>query len=352
MSPNSAAQHQNHVISRIIRDMTADEFAQVLESLSQEDATTVASLLRKRLARRGLPENSADSLRKKLLFSSKNHVPLAFAEIIGQDLGNRSKEILGTSYENPTADEVGMLTEVLTSEFGVARTRIWYGLLVAVGVKASTHIETVARSIPGLDLAPHPSEGAPEIPGSVTDPSLRERRRERRQISRDMRARKRDSDRLSRRNNRKFDDKPTGVPTAPMSSVPPETDTGPIDTGRRVFPHLGRYPTADPHHDLVGAVVVAWIRFTTEPDTGKARPCVVLAVEPHRLVVKPLYSNPRFGAGFWRAIEIIDWSQAGLRNKSWAGDEIHTVRRHENTLGRLTDNDWNRICLGEPNTAQ
>jgi hypothetical protein len=352
MIPNKGVQAQNQRVARIVRDMSDDEFRQVLESLSQQDADRVAALLHKRLARRGQRETSAAALRKKLLFSTKNLGPFSFADIVGQQMYERSEEILGDSFEDPSAQEVSMLTVELTTEFGFPRTRIWFGQLVAIGVTASAHIEAIARETPGLNLSPNLTEDVHDAPVTRPDQGLRESRRARRQHEREQREKKRRSDESSRQNNKKFNERSSHDPSE--LPVPEERSQTPdfVTNNHRIFPHLGRYPKADPHHDLVGAVIVTWIRFTTEPDTGKSRPCVILAVEPRRLVVKPLYSEPRFGAGFWRAVEIIDWSKAGLKNKSWAGDEIHTVRRRHDTIGRLSENDWNRICLGESNSGQ
>ena len=347
MQPGAREKHQNQLISRVIRDMTPHEFAELLESLSEADAPKVSRLLRTRLARRGEMEPAAQKLRDKTVFGTVRMVPLGLAEIASEELDDRAREVLGERYADPSQQEVADLADIMSSEFGLPRTRLWFAYLVAIGVVATPHIEAVASGIDGLELRPEAPEPSSTSPTNETDQETREDRRRRRQAQREDRARTRKSNESSRANNRRFDRR-RGTPDDPPVTeeiTPAQTDTVPRE--RRTHPRLARYPKADPRHELVGGIVIAWIRFTSEPDAGKNRPCVILAVEDRRMVVKPLYSHPRFGAGWWRAVEIMHWESAGLSRKSWAGDEIHTVRRFNDVVGHLHIDDWNRVCLGE-----
>ncbi|MFM8602284.1 MAG: hypothetical protein ACKODP_09435 [Actinomycetota bacterium] len=350
MRPSGGDIQQNQAIARVIRAMTADEFAQFLESLSEEDAREVSDLLRVRLAKRGEPETNGAKLRNKAVFGTRQMVPLGISEIAAKQLDERAKEVLGDNFEDPSLEEVAHTVEVMCSEFGLPRTRLWLACLVAKGAKASPRIEAVASGIDGLGLRPEAPAPAAQVLPDETDHETREGRRNRRREQREERARLRETAESSRRNNRRFKSRrvTTVTTTGPQGEDSHETEpAAPVPRERRVHPRLARYPKADARHELVGGIIIAWIRFTSEPDNGKNRPCVILAVEDRRMVVKPLYSHPRYGAGFWRAVEIMHWEQAGLSRKSWAGDEIHTVRRFNDVIGRLHVDDWNRICLGE-----
>lgn len=343
----AADRQQNQLISRVVRDMTPHEFAEMLESLSETDAQKASRLLRARLARRGEIETAAQKLRDKVVFGTARMVPFALAVIASEQLDERAKEVLGERYGNPSREEVADLADIMSSEFGLPRTRLWFTHLVAIGVVATPHIEAVAAGIDGLELRPDTPDTSVTLPVNETDQETREIRRRRRREQRDERARIREAAESSRANNRRFDRRRGTRHELPEVDETPSEPTDTVPREWRTHPRLARYPKADPRHELVGGIIIAWIRFTSEPDTGKQRPCVILAVEDRRMVVKPLYSHPRYGAGFWRAVEIMHWESAGLDHKSWAGDEIHTVRRFNDVIGRLHIDDWNRICLGE-----
>ena len=350
MRPSGEDLQQNQAVARVMRAMTGDEFAQLLESLSEEDARAVSARLRARVAARGAPETNGAKLRTKAVFGTKQMIPLGISEIAAEQLDERAREVLGENYEDPSLEQVAQIAEVMCSEFGLPRTRLWFASLVARGVKASPHIESVAAGIDGLGLKPETPTPSTTFVSNEPDNETRESRRNRRREQREERARLRETAESSRRNNRRFRSRRDAPGTAGDPAETHEQTTvpaQPVPRERRVHPRLGRYPKADPRHELVGGIIIAWIRFTSEPDTGKHRPCVILAVEDRRMVVKPLYSHPRYGAGFWRAVEIMHWETAGLNHKSWAGDEIHTVRRFNDVIGRLHVDDWNRICLGE-----
>ncbi len=346
MVRRDAENHLNRAVNRIIRSMDDDEFAQVLESLSPDETAAVSQAVRVRPGADGDLTDKGPQIRRRIMFAAQRMMPLVFAEILDGRMSERTEEYLGDDYENPSLGQVEELTEMLTSEFGLARTRVWFALLVSRRVIATPHIESVAAGIPGLELRPDVATNQPDTHVPETDESRREARRVRRQEQREARSRQRHADRRSRENNRKF-----RGPASTDSPPPVQEKTGPVvdpvPVTVRVFPHLGRYPKADPRHKLVGGIIISWIRFTSEPDTGKLRPCVILAVEEKRMVVKPLYSHARYGAGFWRAVEIRRWEEAGLSHLSWAGDEVHTVRRRDDIVGRLHVSDWNQICLGE-----
>lgn len=348
MRPTGGDLQQNQAVARVMRAMTGDEFAQFLESLSEEDARAVSTLLRARLAGRGNPETNGAKLRAKAVFGTKQMVPLGISEIAAEQLDERAREILGDDYDDPSLEQIAQIAEVMCSEFGQPRTRLWFVCLVAKGVKAAPHIEVVAAGIDGLGLRPESAAPATSVLPSEPDEETRESRRNRRREQRDERARLRESTESSRRNNRRFKARRSAASAGPTEiNDEPPAPAQPVPRQPRVYPRLGRYPKADPRHELVGGIVIARIRFTQSPGEGKHRPCVVLAVEDRKMVVKPLYSHPRFGAGFWRAVEITHWESAGLDHESWAGDEVHRVRRFDDLIGRLHVDDWNRICLGE-----
>jgi hypothetical protein len=116
--------------------------------------------------------------------------------------------------------------------------------------------------------------------------------------------------------------------------------------------HLKRYLKASTSHAQTGQVNWGFISYgKNDPDEGKVRPCVIVAVAPRYYIVRPIFSRASRYAGVWRAVQIYDWQQAGLHHESVVGHEtqkiaLDKIRSH---IGELSLSDWNRICRGEVN---
>ncbi len=335
-----------------LRAITPLQLAAVLSSLSPEDLANVRRSLRIKRTLDG-SEESAAVLRSMVLMGVRKGWPGQFAESATAGPHATAMTVLGEDFDNPTEEETRRAIVAVLNEHGATLTCLWLAFLLSCEVRATPHIVKICSETPELDAlinAEAPAES------SATNFELLERERkdrsEQRASARELRRRKNESDNRSRANNKRFKRSRIAEPTSVENTTPTPSTDAPTDAPtptKLTFPHLGRWPKADPHHELVGSVVNAYVSFTSNWAEGKVRPVVVLAVEPKRVIVKPLYSRPRHGAGLWRAIEIIDWQSAGLLRKSWAGDEVHCVKKTSEPHGRLSLADWNRVCRGEVN---
>jgi hypothetical protein len=106
-------------------------------------------------------------------------------------------------------------------------------------------------------------------------------------------------------------------------------------------------------HDLVGQVFWGFISYgKDDPELGKVRPCVIVAVAPKYFIVRPVFSRASRYAGSWRAVLIENWQDAGLDHESLVGHDTQKISKDKivSRIGSLTTHDWNRICRGEVNT--
>jgi hypothetical protein len=98
----------------------------------------------------------------------------------------------------------------------------------------------------------------------------------------------------------------------------------------------------------VGHVAVAFVRWGASAEQGKHRPVVVVGATATHAWVRGIYSRDVV-LGRWRATQINDWREAGLDHPSYVEDEIREYKRSKVKVSpqRLSDADWNRICIGE-----
>lgn len=77
----------------------------------------------------------------------------------------------------------------------------------------------------------------------------------------------------------------------------------------------------------VGDLVVARVRFTKSDGSARAsklRPCVVMSISDHEVVVRPVYGSSSSVARTGGCRRIIKWSDAGLRKPSCvSAEDIH-----------------------------
>ena len=338
-------------LSKCLRALTPGQLAEMISSLPDED---IEKIHRKLHLKRKLDgsEESATKLRTMLLMSTGKGWLTEFAEIVTCGPRATAMRVLGDKFANPDEEETRQAILSVLHQYGSALTGLWVALMLSHEARATPHIVRVCSEIAELDAFV-----SGDTPTRVNSPAIATQERERkdrsaqRSVKREQRRKKREADERSRSNNKRDARKSALVAPAMGDDPSPPPTADNAETTKMCFPHLSRWPKADPHHELVGSVVNAYVPFTTSDDDGKVRPAVVLAVASRYLIVKPLYSKPRFGAGHWRAVEILDWRDAGLHHESWAGDEVHRVRTASAPYGRLSLTDWNRVCRGEVNNA-
>ena len=112
---------------------------------------------------------------------------------------------------------------------------------------------------------------------------------------------------------------------------------------------VGNYANVRHDDPLIGAVVIAYIRFRPKPDVepfGKTRPCVVIATcDGDHLVVRPCYSEGGLRSRSWRSVLITNPRVAGLMRTGYVSDEEYLVKRGavDGPIGWLAREDWNML---------
>jgi hypothetical protein len=99
-----------------------------------------------------------------------------------------------------------------------------------------------------------------------------------------------------------------------------------------------------------GAVLVAWLPFTSEHDgPGKHRPCVVVhSPDPTTIRARPLYDADSAHVRRNGGVPIAGWRTAGLDKASVAvGPVAIPVARCEQTLGHVDPHDRARLGIDD-----
>ena len=297
-------------------------------------------------------------LRRDAVFNAE-----IFAKMSSIELQVFCEEVLKESYEDPSESELEELTPRLVEKFGEFRTQLLYASLIDDQAKAAE----IARKILGESgILPirgkiRPKDRAPTLLVTETiSEDVKRERKENRAKERDLKAAKRTQRReveLEQKAIRKIQKKNQVVKTARIDREPEpvvaNTDALPFVNIKRIHPLISRFGQDAGIHEDVSRVGSTFVRFSGDPEGhGKERPVLVIAKTSKHFVVRPIYSHARWPAGSWRAVEILEWKEAGLANSSFVGDETHKVKHKNLTLkGRLTLQDWNRVCLGEVNSA-
>jgi hypothetical protein len=321
-------------------------------------------------------------------------------EVLGDNADDPSREqllealaVVGESYSDPVL--AVMLASVASSDmpaadlcFDIATGDERFGL---AGVGPASGAEEgdgdvstngggpVSASSATMDDPAHDDNAvdqAVDQAGSTTaPPSVEQRaaRRARRQAAADHRRRRQETaqraaERVrSERKSERKKDRVAVLAAADETTVPPR--------GARTAPTLIRPPALtpaqsqefDPGDPLVGAVVSAWVSFADEPgrdsasgadpigpetagdptdsETGKARPCVVIAGAPEHLLVRPGYSDGGRKSRDWTSVPVHEWREAGLDQPTWIGGDSLRIARSvvASVIGRLSVADWNLL---------
>ena len=351
---------RNDYAYQLLEKIDVEEFRALLNQLKSKDLRPITEKLHIRLlaANRITTYNAQLVLTATLKLYASGSVEL-ITQMIVRPLLMRTREILGEHFENPSARKISELTEILLAEFGPIRTKLFYADAIDGMAKAKPHLlkEIASRPELAIDLFVHdesPLEAPEARPAPTEDRKVS--RKEKRRLDKVARAlmRKQESDARLIEKQRLLEKKQiTEVElVAHRTSGAIVAELNQIAVSKLQHGHLKRYLKASTSHAQTGQVKWGFISYgKNDPDEGKVRPCVIVAVAPRYYIVRPIFSRANRYAGVWRAVQIYDWQQAGLDHESVVGHEtqkiaLEKIRSH---IGELSLSDWNRICRGEVN---
>lgn len=351
---------RNDYAHQLLEKIDVEEFRALLNQLKSKDLRPIAEKLHIRLlaANRITTYNAQLVLTATLKLYASGSVEL-ITQIIVRPLLMKTREILGEHFENPSARKISELTEILLAEFGPIRTKLFYADAIDGMAKAKPHLlrEIASRPELAIDLFVH-DESPLEAPESRPAPTEERKvsRKEKRRSDKVARAllRKQETDARVIEKQRLLDKKRVAEieSTAERTVSDIAEDVSQIAVSKLQHGHLKRYLKASTSHAQTGQLKWGFISYgKNDPDEGKVRPCVIVAVAPRYYIVRPIFSRASKYAGVWRAVQIYDWLQAGLDHESVVGHEtqkiaLDKIRSH---IGELSLSDWNRICRGEVN---
>ena len=331
----------------------------LLNELSATELRTVTDLLHIRSISAGRVSTKQTRLIQTTairLYSSGS--TRALSRILTRNLEIRSRELLGNHFDNPTAKQIKELSDSLITEFGPLKTKWFYGCAIDDSAHPTPHLlrELSARSELAIDLYVH-NDSPLEFPESRPAPTeqIRISRRERRQQDKKERALRRSQEsemRLAQKQRTESKKKLRDIENQHLDEAGTDSPE-PIKITKLQHRHLTRFLKATTDHPEVGTVKWGFIAFRKDdPDEGKDRPFVIVAVAPRYYIVRPIYSQASRYAGVWRAVDLHDWKIAGLPHESVVGHKTQKITRDKirGHIGELSISDWNRICRGEVNT--
>ena len=352
---------KNDYAYQLLETIEVEEFRTLLNRLKSKELRFIAERLHIRLlgANRITTYNAELVLSTTLKLYTSGSVE-GVTQAIVRPLLQKTRETLGEHFENPSARRISELTDILLAEFGPIRTKLFYADAIDGLAKAKPHLlrEIASRSELAIDLFVH-DESPLEAPESRPAPTeeRKESRKEKRKSDKVARAllRKQETDARVIEKQRLLEKKriteAENVADRTVSDI--AEDMSQIAVSKLQHGHLKRYLKASTSHAQTGQVKWGFISFgKNDPDQGKVRPCVIVAVAPRYYIVRPIFSRASRYAGVWRAVQIYDWQQAGLDHESVVGHETQkiTLDKIRSHIGELSLSDWNRICRGEVNT--
>ena len=351
---------KNDYAYQILEKIDIEEFRRLLNQLRSKELRFISERLHIRL----LPANRITTYNAELVLSTTLKLYTSgtvegVTQAIVRPLLLKTRENLGEHFENPSSRKISELTDILLAEFGSIRTKLFYADAIDGLAKAKPHLlkEIASRPELAIDLFVH-DESPIEAPESRPAPTDERKvsRKEKRKSDKVARAllRKQESDARVIEKQRLLEKKRTTEveSTADQTDSDIADDVNQIAVSKLQHGHLKRYLKASTSHAQTGQVKWGFISYgKNNPDEGKVRPCVIVAVAPRYYIVRPIFSRASRYAGVWRAVQIYDWQQAGLDHESVVGHEtqkiaLDKIRSH---IGELSLSDWNRICRGEVN---
>jgi hypothetical protein len=352
---------RNDYTYQIIEQIKIEELHKLLNGLKSKELRIVTENLHIRpLSANRVTAYNTETVRAATLRLFAAGAAVALCQLIARPLVGRTREILGDDYEDPSARQIRELTEILIEEFGPLRTKIFYAETIDGLAKATPHLlkEMASRTELQVELNLHdesPIDLAEPRPAPTEDQKVS--RRDRRKSDREARSTQRQQRIIAKDANKQLRNEQKKRKSD--SLVHTETANEPVNESQIIQPikmeHglLRRYVKASTSHPDVGQLKWAFISFgKNDPNEGKVRPCLIVAVAPKYYIVRPIYTNAGSHAGTWRAVLLTDWSEAGLDHESVVGHKTEKIGKRDvrSHLGSLSLRDWNKVCQGEVNT--
>lgn len=337
--------------SDLLQQATPSQLTAMFVNGDQTRLRVVAKRVHLKFSGADVTAEQAAQLVKACLRLPGGDLPRHLAMALSQPVSNDAEELLGDAFAEPTQDDLDAVTPKLVRRHGRLAVAFYYSYVIAGDNYASEMLkgyfgENALFEAEQDHQIPAP---LPKPEPRVVDSATRDRRRQRRlerkkQAVVTVRA-KPPTKRVKAKPKATRRSLTVGAPTPPQSKIT-------VEPTRLVHPHVSQAGGFSTAHRMVGLLVTGYIHFdpANPASRGKARPCVVIAVGPEQLLVRPVYTNPYKFAGHWRSVRLDDWKQAGLTHPSHVGTDQHKIPHIEDgVLGRLTTHDWNRICRGEVN---
>ena len=348
----------------VFNTATFDELVDVLKKLKNRELKLLSQVTNLRFGNsKNVTAEFVSLFKTQLLRRDPVINAEIFAKLSSIELLVFCEEILKESYEDPSESELEELTPQLVEKFGEFRTQLLYANLIDNEANATKIARKILSETGILPLRSKISQKSQVFAPVLNEPiseDVKRGRRENRARQRDLRAAKRIQRReveleqkaISKQQKKNQIVKAVRVDREP-DPIGATTDAPLFVNTKRIHPLISRFGEDAGIHEDVSRVGSAFVRFSGDPKgQGKERPVLVIAKTSKHYVVRPIYSHARWPAGSWRAVEIAEWKEAGLANNSFVGDETHKVKhKNLNLKGRLTLQDWNRVCLGEVNSA-
>lgn len=350
---------KNDYTYQLIEHIEIEELRKLLGGLKSKELQFVAE----KLHIRPMPVNGITTYMAELvqstslkLFNSGSIEGLC--EVISRPLLKRTREVLGESFEDPSSKSIRKLTQILLDEFGSLKTKVYYAGSIDGQAKATPFLlkELAQRPELRIDLFLHDETPAEEqTPRPAPSTELKQSRKDRRASEKEDRSEQRRQVLLTRQADKKriADQQEKLKNNVTVIASPIQVPEASIEISKLEHRHLTRYVRAQTTHDLVGQVFWGFISYgKDDPELGKVRPCVIVAVAPKYFIVRPVFSRASRYAGSWRAVLIENWQDAGLDHESLVGHDTQKISKNKivSRIGSLTIHDWNRICRGEVNT--
>ncbi len=353
-----------HFSLRVIKSAETEEILEILKELGNRELRVLSRRTNLRLNNSNfMTVELANLFIVQLLHRDAEFNSRIFADLASLKVLVFCREVLKDSFEDPTEEQLIELTPRLVEKFGRFRTQLMYAICIDHEAVAANHATKILSENGLLPISsnqrPKTEIQGPAVPEPISA-EIKQGRKANRAKQRDLRVSRRRQKReneLERKATRKLQknnktEKLKEVISEEPSSTVSEVDL-PVASIKRVHPLISRFGEYAGVHEDVSRIGNAFVRFSgNSKGYGKERPVLVIAKTSKHYVVRPIYSHARWPAGSWRAVEIIEWKEAGLANNSYVGDETHTVKHKNLKLrGRLSLKDWNRVCLGEVNSV-
>ena len=350
---------KNDYTYQLIEHIETEDLRKLLSGLKSKELQFVAEQLHIRpMPVNGITTYMAELVQSTSLKLFNSGSIEGVCEVISRPLLKRTREVLGKGFEDPSSKSIRKLTQVLITEFGPLKTKVYYAGSIDGQAKATPFLlkELAQRPELRIDLFLHDETPAEEqTPRPAPSTELKQSRKYRRASEKENRSEQRRQVALTRQADKKriADQQEKLQNAVTVIASPIQVPEASIEIAKLEHRHLTRYVRAQTTHDLVGQVFWGFISYgKDDPELGKVRPCVIVAVAPKYFIVRPVFSHASRYAGSWRAVLIENWHEAGLDHESLVGHDTQKISKNKivSRIGSLTIHDWNRICRGEVNT--